>query len=292
MIIEVRLSNIVAEGTLRDKRETETYLVRTDAEENARTVRRNTSPLLPHLGDVDPDTGLKVSELNVTRMENCKPSNQVFTYNAVWATPEIDVEFVENPLDRPPEISWEGLEFSVVELFDKAGTPYRNSFGDLYQDIPPKVVGGGSLVITRNESGNPATTVANASFTVNLNPWFGVPAKLGRMGKIVSRKLTEQAYTFWQTSYPIDLKRDNWRHKAVDAGFNVLVGGVRQRDYEFFTDESGAKRRVPRSTLTLLNGTDGTPLVGSGYALFPADGFVQHDEIDWNALGLPNPFAA
>jgi len=284
MILSIVLIEIVADGSLDGSEETETYIVRTDGAETARTVRRSSFTGMPELGDVDAN-GLVVSRVNVTRDRDSSPTKQVFYYTATWATPEFSAEFVENPIDRAAEISWEGLEFSIVETIDAAGTAYRNSAGELYSEIPERPVGGGSVSITRNELANPATKITNFSFTSNSDTFHGLAIRLARLGKISATKVREQAYTFWKVTYPIDFRRDNWRLKVVDSGFNSLVGGVLKR---IMVDSDSGKVAV--ATPALLNGA-GVKLTGGAPVVFPAAGFVQYTEIAWTSLGLPNPFA-
>lgn len=285
MILSISLAEIIASRATKDAEENETYIVITDADETARTVRRNTNPDLPKIGDVD-DNGLTVLRVEVRRDRDSKPSGQVFYYSVTWGTPEFSAEFIENPLDRDPEIVWEGLEFSVVETKDAAGTPYRNSVGDLYHGIPERPIGGGSCVITRNEAGNPANLVTQYSFTSNSDAFYGVAAKIARMGKITARLVREQGYTFWQLTYPIDFRRDNWRYKAIDLGFNYLSGGVKKR---FLIKSDGAD--VPSATPSLLDGAGAALSVGAAPVEYPTGGFVQYTETAWAPLALPDPFA-
>jgi|GEM_PF-6664973 len=292
-ILSVNLRSIRARVDRDRSEDEEVYVVIADAAETAKTIRATNNPDLPKLG-ADDGSGRLVLEVEVERDANSRPDAQVFLYRVVRGTPEFDPQFTLPPLQRPPEISWEGLDFQYYPDYDLANRPFRNSAGQLLAERPAAIVSGASCLITRNEAGNPASLIAALSYSVNAAPWHGVAAKHARLGKVSASKQFENGYVYWRVSYPVDLNRHNWRFKAVDKGFWELKAGKPSP----FVDEAKladgtVAGYVTRQVETLLNGA-GAPFISgpsSPFVLFPTDGFQLYEELDWTSLNLPNPFA-
>lgn len=186
-------------------------------------------------------------------------------------------EYVENPLLRPAEYSWNGQIIQVAANKDRDGNPVVNSAGDQFDPLPEKDDARGILIVTRNESQfNPSVAEAyynsiNQSTFMGFAKWKMKVANISATGPHV-----ENDVTYYKVSYEFHYKRDTWVCKLLDRGFQYLDGSSKRR----FKDADGQDVGVPQ----LLDG-QGEPLVSSAAEEFLD--FWFYEEVDFSIFGIP-----
>lgn len=292
-ITSAYLSELTTKDELRQTEESETYVVRTDGSETARTLRTlsfGNAYGLPVRGEVNTSTGLTALKISITRDALSKASSQVFYYTVEWGNPQGssgNAGGQSDPLEDPVEIDWGGLEIEEYPPQDLLGRPFSNSNGELYNPQPSRIVLGGACTITRNESANPASVCVQYSQTTNVSDWFGIDPEVAKFGIISATKQYWSGGEYWRVSYPITFNRETWRLKIFNNGFHEMISDDLIRITEL--DDRG--NRVPTNKPDFLSAATGARIIfGADPDLYPEDGFKMFDTSDWDSLHLPNPF--
>lgn len=285
-ITSVKLKSIKVSGNLDSERLTEIYLVITDDTEDCHSVYHSGHASLPQKGESGTE-GMAVLEVDCEEVSVGQGIQQVFHYTATWGV--VDESWDPNPLNRV-EISGEGIEFDEEAFEDYSDPPlkFQNSATDMYNPRPRRVVAGGGVTITINQTANPLNTAFAYSNTTNVATWHGVAIGKAKFGIITFQLMSDPVYgDYWRVSFPILFNKKGWRYKILDQGFNELIEGIKTRIMDDGLDENGEVRKVPRNIPAFLNGSGIKTDTPTPY---PADGFLLQEETDWASLSLPNPF--
>lgn len=148
----------------------------------------------------------------------------------------------QNPLDKPPEVSFEFDNFTraVTQTWD--GTPILNSAAKEFN--PPIEIDDSRPVlrIRRNEASfNPSIAIQYQN-AVNSDSFYGVDPRVAKILKIGGNYRKEVLYTYWEVEYVISFNRDTWDLRPLSRGFYSLAPGG---GWERAKDESGKDTEEP-----------------------------------------------
>lgn len=158
----------------------------------------------------------------------------------------------ENPLERPPEISWGFAQFQRIAWRDVDGKAIVNSAGE-YFDPPIEIDDSRPVLsIVRNEASfNPSLAIEYQD-AVNSDSFMGFSAGQAKVSNITARSVREGDYQYWQVAYEFHFRRDGWAVRPLDQG-RYSTGRVRIPEI----DEDG--NEIPDSHVI-----DPVPLDGNG----------------------------
>lgn len=207
-----------------------------------------------------------------------------------------------DPMLRPPTVRWATSAYQAVATHDIFGKPLLNSAKDEFDPPAMKDDSRLSLTITRNESNFVVALGFSYIDCVNSDPFFvGAPGE-AKMISVESDLISENAITFWKTTYQIHFRRTitspgatilnpqtgnvvtnikPWNITVLDVGFNEVAAG-------------GAKNRILMTDKTRC--VQPIRLDGSGTHLSPFDAphsaswylsYQVYAEKPFAALGLP-----
>jgi hypothetical protein len=166
-----------------------------------------------------------------------------------------------NPLNVPPEISWDGAEYNRVMVRDSLGVPAVNSSKEWFDPPIEEEDSRTVLTIVRNEATfneNLAIAYRNAcNSDVFCN--LAVLPRQAQIKKFSGRRAIDAGMVYWTVTYEIHFRRETFDLFVLDQGFRDI-------DKKLFRDPIDF---TPLSNATLLNGrgrrlTDATTnLVGN-----------------------------
>jgi len=142
-----------------------------------------------------------------------------------YATKHLDEEQQKkNPLERPPEVSWEGERLEEVADLDRNGNPILNTAGQPYDPPLMRDYKLRTLVYTRNEAAYDDAQARAYEDLINTDPFLGEAAYKWRVLDINARRAFEEGVKFWVVTYRIQFKKKGWRRKVMSQGFKDATG--------------------------------------------------------------------
>ncbi|WP_254509892.1 hypothetical protein [Anatilimnocola floriformis] len=258
-IVSVREVGGGREGSVNEKGErryTRVFQVITDSALDGPLLVR-TAPGIPGRGNIyatatEFDPGAKVKTITPSQSDNPK----------IW---EVRVEYdsvtedePENPLERPPEVSWSAAPYSRVAWKDNDGKAIVNSAGHYFD--PPLEVDDSRpvLSVTRNEAAFNPSLAIDYQDAVNSDGFLGFSPGQAKVAKIDASSATENDIFYWKVSYEFHFRREGWELSVLDQGRYEKIGGKPVPIPEF--DVAG--NEIPGSQVT-----DPVPLNGAGARL-------------------------
>src|SRR5262249_52438990 len=150
----------------------------------------------------------------------------------------------QNPLNRPPRISWGFTQFQIAAEQDANGKVYVNSAGERFD--PPPMLDDTRLVCTieRNEPGYDPIIALAYKDAVNSDPFMGFDpgeAKMANMGATMEFESTVGFY--WKVNYEIHFHDNSLA--TVDDGWDQYV--LDKGSYELDANNK-PKRTLDQST--------------------------------------------
>ncbi len=194
----------------------------------------------------------------------------------------------ENPLDRPPEVSWSFAQFQRVAEKDITGKAIVNSAGQAFD--PPVQIDDSRPVcnIDRNEDAFDPTVIFQYKDAINSDALdiggLAVLPGQAKMSNISARRQFENSQFYWKVSYEIHIKSDGWALSILDQG--LYKEGVNNKPTPC-TDDAGNEVSVP----VLLDGQGGqlalppAPPGQTGAPVFLT--FEVYTQLPFEALALP-----
>jgi len=116
----------------------------------------------------------------------------------------------DNPLDRPPVLSWSTVKRETTKPSDKANKLFDNAVGELLNPPPPIPESLLSLTITRNELGFLPSRFFRYIDSTNADRWFGYPPKRWYVDDISATEEADNGQVFWSVRYTFILGREPW----------------------------------------------------------------------------------
>jgi hypothetical protein len=170
---------------------------------------------------------------------------------------------VENPLDEPPSVAWDGAQWEEVIDVDEDGKPIVNTAGDPFLEGVTRDQTRSILRITRNEPSFSDDIAELYRDTLNSVVFFGKAPDTMKVGMIRAEAVWSWflADYYWRVSYEFHQNRLGWNTPVRDAGLRqlTLTDPTKQ---EHILDNRG----FPITTPHLLDGSgrklavNGTPV--------------------------------
>lgn len=155
----------------------------------------------------------------------------------------------DNPLLRPPEVSFGSREYQEVVREDVDGLAIKNSAGAPFDPPPEKPKAILTMTVSRHFATINPLSIEIYEDAINSVDWLIFPARTVRCARLTAAGVFEAGYYFWKTTGEFEYKSAGWRRRIMDAGWYYLVGGNKT----LFMDKFGR----PLSTPGLLDGAGG-----------------------------------
>jgi hypothetical protein len=260
------------------------------------------APGIPIPNELWPGTlHVRVTRIDVQPVQN---TGVIFEVQVEWNSvdPSSDKDDV-HPLDRPPEFSWGATETTEPYFMDRSPTPKRvvNTSGDSFEQFLQREDGELVAVMVRNEATFDASdldtyshTVNNELITLDGNLFTETQLKLSpvtavRTVEVVTINGQEEEVTYYKVRYEWRAKREGWRDKVLDVGFNELIVRIENVN----GTPTPVKHLIPIiEKETALRVTHPYPLDGTGHKKANPDDppaeleFRAYEEKSWAPLYL------
>lgn len=217
------------------------------------------APGLPNLFDLYVGSDGSVDELGAT----CRKLSARHMDDFVWevtATYSNKTQQKEkgdpNPLNRPIEISVDGVTFEKPIDYTPAGAPICSSTGERFDPAVTRDDSRRTFMFTRNEAQPNALANAYKDVT-NSDTWLGYPPGTAKVGVMKEQRADENNIFYWKVSYPISIDLNGWDAHPIDEG-TKWFDSTGTKHY-IFTDAHSQ----PLSGAQPLNG-EGGPLYPQG----------------------------
>lgn len=193
---------------------------------------------VPSYGDAHPvDTGCTA---NSVEAEPVNDSSNHFEVTVEYGSAEGSTAVADNPLQRPPEVSWNFNEATQAYFVDESDTKKMvvNSAGEPFDSFLERETGELGITVTINEASYDASVADQFSHTINDGPVVidqtTYAAGTLKLSPITATKVTETVetngvptkITFYRKTYTLKARRDGWKDKPLDAGLNERVGDL------------------------------------------------------------------
>jgi hypothetical protein len=160
----------------------------------------------------------------------------------------------KNPLNRPTEISSDGVTFEKPIDFTPDGVAIVNSVGERFDPPVTRDDVRRTFLFVRVEA-QPNPLADTYKDVVNSDTWLGRPPGTAKLGMIKEQRADENGQLFWKVSYPISVDLDGWDARTMDVGTKWL-------------DAAGTSHQVFRDAYDHdISGQQ--PLNGEGRPLYP-----------------------
>lgn len=188
---------------------------------------------------------------------------------------------IEDPLARPPEISFYAVKRRVVADKEVAGPregkAVKNSAGAPFDPPLEKEEVSLGVTITRNQATFLAGTIRTYVGTTNANTWRSQPQRTCKMEDIQAAQAIEGQFIFWRVTYKVEFAPagQTFIRQVLDQGTFYLDASGKKAT---FIDDRG--RPVGKG---LLDGAGGK--LGTSADPWYLDRYVVPEE-DWSGLNL------
>jgi hypothetical protein len=256
------------------------FLARTDNPwDGARTVLNH--PLIPRRYSYY-SSGSELDLAAICKRVRAIPYDSARTFWKVIAEYDTHLDPAQqepNPLNRPPEIKYFTIQYTIPAIEDKDGNPIQNSAHERFD--PPAERQVSHLAFTAARAVLDPGSRLEVVDTVNSTPWWGAAARRWRCNHVEAELQYERidddtTIAYWWTVLTFERHRKNWDLSILDQGFSEVVQGERIKIRDDHDD--------PVSEAVNLDGA-GRVLPADAPAVFLS--FRVYDELDFNALGLP-----
>lgn len=162
----------------------------------------------------------------------------------------------DNPLNQPPEISWDFATYERPLVRDTFGTPIVSSSGTyidppiMVEDVRP------ILRIIRNEPSFHPGNILPYEMMLNQKPFLGAPPLYSRINYIKGDRKFINGIFFHQVMYEIEFRKESFVRWQLDNDFRDIDGRI------FYDIVSGSPLQNP------------TPLNGRGRSLFKSISYL------------------
>ncbi len=185
----------------------------------------------PALGSVHP----RFAWLYAVRKQ-CKPLRGDLTaweLTVGYENVSVDPNWNENPLQRPPSITWSSVSYEEDFTRDILGKPVLNSAGD-YFDPPPKVQRSRWQVTYRRNRASVPTWLLSYVDAINSDSFslggISIPRGYAKLDKIdIGPLQIDGGYSFYEVGYSFLIQNGTWQPAILDQGLYENVDGERRR---------------------------------------------------------------
>lgn len=197
-------------------------------------------------------------------------NKQHWTVTIEFGDPQF--EDAENPLDAPPEVTWDFEDRQQPVEQDAAGNWILNSAGDPFEEFVYADDFRRKLKITRNEATFPRSVADALGNRLNAATWQGYAAKLVKLQPIVADRAYHNIIgPYWVVKYDFTFApiASDWKRYIRDTGIHEIVSGEKRRIK--LDDDSLAAVRVDLNGSGVRLATGGTPVYKEFELLLTAD---------------------
>ena len=287
--VVTKYGGLSGSGQLAGVREyTKLYTVRTNSDQDGVMLVGN-APGLPKKGDVyffngETDAGALCQ--SVTPRQD--PGNQqvwevTCEYSsdigggqgvALGGNPQYDVE---NPLQRPPIVTWSTWSELRPVVLDIQGRPVNNT-ADLPFDPGIMVrVQSPAVVVERNEATYPVLFAQSYNDAINSDQFYTWPPETAKVESITAQNQFANGILYWAVRYEIHFKQPDWKERVANQG---------TRHYKL--DANGFFIRDANQEKQLFHPVDGDGNYSTDPVWLNLDGTrMPQDDIANNAIFLP-----
>jgi hypothetical protein len=164
----------------------------------------------------------------------------------------------KNPLNRPTEISADGVTFQKAIDFTPAGVPVCSSTGERFDPPVTRDDSRRAYTYSRKEAQSPELVANVYKDVVNSDNWLGYPPGTAKVGVIKVARADENNQFYYKTTYPISIDLDGWDARPMDLGTKWL---------DFSDNPTGDQKGFFDAHGNPLSGSQ--PLNGEGGPLYP-----------------------
>lgn len=156
----------------------------------------------------------------------------------------------ENPLLRPPKITFGFAKYQKVIVKDLNDVPCTNSAGQPFD--PPVEIDDSRPVLTvvKNVPAFDFSVAVAYQDAVSTDPFFGSPAGTAKIDSLSAEFAFENGLAYWVQTAVVHFRREGWKLKLLDAGYMKKDASG---NLVTITDKYGH----PFSAPTLLDGAGG-----------------------------------
>jgi len=199
----------------------------------------------------------------------------------------VNYEYIENPLDQPPDISFDFIvnQEPVDFYYDDNGEeqPLTNSSGETFDPPINKEYYDLVIRIVRNQDYYNALVAAQYIGNINSDAIWGLAPGTVKCNVFSGQPKRAAQLYYYQVSYEFQVRFDVWRRRILDQGFREVTGvdedGV--TTYATILDDN----LKPLSQPVLLDG-DGEQLAESADPVFLERNLCR--QLPFAYLQLPN----
>lgn len=119
-----------------------------------------------------------------------------------------DINMIENPVQRPADISWDTRDSTVPMLVDADGVNVLNSAGDPYDPPIEQNVKTLVLRITRNQLTYDALNYLDFEDSVNKLPFMGFKRRAVKCAHIKGSRGFENGIYYWKVEMQFEMRRE------------------------------------------------------------------------------------
>lgn len=196
------------------------------------------APAVPRYGHAHPiDTACTVTSVDADPVND---SSNHFEVVCEYAAGDSGFVVVDNPLNRPPEVSWNSNETTTAYFLDNSNPPKLvvNSAGEPFDNYLERETGELGIQITMNEATFDASAADAFSHTINDGPVIIDKTTFAegtlKLSPIQATKVKERVetdgvvmvVTYYKKTYTLKARRDGWKDKPIDTGLNERVGNL------------------------------------------------------------------
>lgn len=185
------------------------------------------------------------------------------------------LQWPEDPLLHPPDVSIDTQVFEEIVDFDANGTAVLNTAGDPFDPPVIRDVSRSVLVVERNEASYSESLASQYRDTVNSDGFLGADPGTIKCNAIKPTRTWDKLNGFiWRVRYEFAQNRDGWHKKILNAGMRQISSS--NYSYQF---SNGDPITAP------------VPLDASGGALGPNQGaylleFQIYPEVSFSVFNM------
>ncbi len=190
---------------------------------------------------------------------------------------------LQNPLLRPPEISWDGVEYQKELEIDEAGVAVVMPNGQRPSSPLMTARSRGLLRIARNESAFNYRIAAAYSDTTNAKKFWGADPGYCVFKRPKAQAAFENGGVYWRISYEVQFYDEPVNRQILNEGSFYFPGGIGVGEKTLPRDNFGQ----PSSTNVPLQ-KNGDLLSDANVAAgnFTYTQFTEFESADWSELKL------
>ena len=199
-----------------------------------------------------------------------------------WASAQQD----PNPLNRPPDVSWDFTEYERPLTRDRNGYACINSAGDSYDGQPTYEDSRAVLTIVRNEIAYDHNVAFKYREACNAASFYGADPYCAKMKAPKGERNFENGLIYWKITYEIHFRDDGFYTRILDQGYRDINGKL-FRDkidnsplsYPTLLDGRGLalSTHTALSSGTALNAASTTVIAGLSFNITDAPAFSRSD---------------